>query len=173
MFFTNDLKLSRSKLAPLLFLTVNFLCERSFFRGGEGRNRPALVRLCAFFVPWVPELCSGRLAAPGEDIGASVRSSRGLPRPAARPAAFPSAGPPSTAELTPENSKHALALRITGRPPPLPHAPEGADPRVRSLHTALSPGGKGGSALSLLLRPPRSRGEDALAKTAAPIMLST
>lgn len=123
-----------------------------------------LVRLCAFFVPWVPELCSGRLAAPDEDIGASVRSSRGLPRPAARPAAFPSAGPPGTAELTPENSKHALALRITGRPPPLPHAPEGADPRVRSLHTALSPGGKGGSALSLLLRPTRSRGEDALAK---------
>ncbi|XP_031955806.1 nascent polypeptide-associated complex subunit alpha, muscle-specific form-like [Corvus moneduloides] len=57
-----------------------------------GRNRLALVRLCAFFVPWVPELCSGRLATPGEDIGASVRSSRGLPRPAARPAAFPSAG---------------------------------------------------------------------------------
>lgn len=110
-----------------------------------GRNRRALVRLCAFFVPWVPELCSERLAAPGEDIGASVRSSRGLPRPAARPAAFPTAGPAGTAELTPENSKHALALRITGRPPPLPHAPEGADPRVRPLHTALSPGGKGGA----------------------------
>lgn len=87
---TNDFKLSRGKRSPLLFLTV---VKLSFFvnpvSSVAGRNRPALVRLCAFFVPRVPELCSGRLAAPGEDIGASVRSSRGLARPGSAPRRLP------------------------------------------------------------------------------------
>lgn len=87
---TNDFKLSRDKLAPLLFLTV---VKLSFFVNAvssvAGRNRLALVRLCAFFVPPVPELCSGRLA---KTLGLQFAPPAAWLGPAARRAAFPCRG---------------------------------------------------------------------------------
>lgn len=83
---SNDFKLSWGKLAALLILTeVKLTFFVNTVSSVAGRNRPALVRHCAFFVPRVPELCSGRLAAPGEDIRASVCSSCGLARPGCAP----------------------------------------------------------------------------------------
>lgn len=117
-----------------------------------------------FLFPGSPSFAAGGWRLPAKTLGLQFAPPGACPGPAALPAAFPSAAPAGTAELTPENSKHALALRITGRPPPLPHAPEGADPRVRPLHTALSPGGERGLRAVAAVAAAEEPGEDALAK---------
>ncbi|XP_063035611.1 collagen alpha-1(I) chain-like [Melospiza melodia melodia] len=122
----------------------------------RGGTDPSLFASVPVLFPGSPSFAAGGWRLP-------KRTYRGfsslVPRPApagCAPRRLPQRGSAGHRRANPGKFKACSCLADYRAAFPLPHGPEGADPRVRPLHTALSPGGEGGSALSLLLRPPRS-----------------
>lgn len=158
VFFTNDLKLSRGKLAPLLFLTVNFSLWRQLPSWRGGGTDPRLFASVPFLFPGSPSFAAGGRRLPGNTLGlqfAPPRPGLAWPGPAARPAAFPSAG----SAHQPRNIQSMLSAG--GLPGGLPPStgPEGADPGSGRC-TPRSPREGTGAPRC---RCSRSRAEDALA----------